>query len=85
MADRSYFLALVVALSILLGFAVGQYHPGKTLVPVRDGTPRDLPVWACNELVTLRVQNAQLNEWLITDQRPPLFIHYRVASPRSCG
>lgn len=83
MTDRMTTAAALLCciLSGLVGLVIGAAHPRQTLVPAYDGTPQDLPAWACREVIELRVQNSQLlSEYrkLAAGGRPVAIIHYRI-------
>lgn len=77
---------LVVGLACcgwLSGYVAGtQPNPNVVEVPAQCGAPADLPAWARDELVNLRVEN--LRYMREEARRTGLFVHYRVRPEDGC-
>lgn len=78
---------LAAVFVVVLAFTSGGRHDGKVLVPAKSGAPEDLPRWACEEIVNLRVQKIQLFEEyvkLAEGGRPVTFLHFRTGYTAAC-
>lgn len=65
-------LVLIGAMCFSLGMIAGKLVPDdQMLVPKKSGSPRDLPAWACNEIVAHR-----LERWRDTYRPPPRRSNY---------
>lgn len=76
-------VGFVGAVSFMGGWVSGHaaHVHGKVLVPVKAGWPADLPVWACEEIVTSRLDLMNLRMELTRAamrHRPPSLVvmHY---------
>lgn len=71
------FAAAVGVMAFVIGVSYGREHPGrdKVVVPAWRGVPDDLPLWACDEIVRLRLENLNLSEALKRARIPRVW-HY---------
>lgn len=69
-------IILAAALGAIVGLGLG-FRAGDVKRPPPATTPRELPRWACREVVDARL----LRLYLAEHGRPPAVLHYREPDP----